>query len=107
MATCLVMPAAPEIERLLQLGARREDIGQTGNESWTVLADPERKRILRGAPEDDVDRVAKRDCVAMVEQLYARRHGRPTEAHASQPLMWAACWRVDQTGAFSRPGRLN
>lgn len=30
-----------EIERLLQLGARRVDIGQTGNESWTVLADPE------------------------------------------------------------------
>jgi predicted enzyme related to lactoylglutathione lyase len=30
-----------EIERLLDLGARRVDIGQTGNESWTVLADPE------------------------------------------------------------------
>jgi predicted enzyme related to lactoylglutathione lyase len=30
-----------EIERLLALGARRADIGQTGNESWTVLADPE------------------------------------------------------------------
>jgi predicted enzyme related to lactoylglutathione lyase len=30
-----------EIERLLQLGARRVDIGQTGNESWVVLADPE------------------------------------------------------------------
>lgn len=30
-----------EIERLLQLGARGVDIGQTGNESWTVLADPE------------------------------------------------------------------
>jgi predicted enzyme related to lactoylglutathione lyase len=30
-----------EIERLLGLGARRVDIGQTGNESWTVLADPE------------------------------------------------------------------
>ena len=32
---------AGEIERLLQLGARRVDIGQTGAESWTVLADPE------------------------------------------------------------------
>jgi predicted enzyme related to lactoylglutathione lyase len=30
-----------EIERLLGLGARRVDIGQTGEESWTVLADPE------------------------------------------------------------------
>jgi predicted enzyme related to lactoylglutathione lyase len=30
-----------EIARLLTLGARRADIGQTGNESWTVLADPE------------------------------------------------------------------
>lgn len=30
-----------EIERILGLGARRVDIGQTGDESWTVLADPE------------------------------------------------------------------
>src|SRR5579872_2216453 len=30
-----------EIDRLLALGARRVDIGQTGAESWTVLADPE------------------------------------------------------------------
>jgi hypothetical protein len=30
-----------EIERILALGARRVDIGQTGAESWTVLADPE------------------------------------------------------------------
>ena len=30
-----------EIERILTLGARRVDIGQTGDESWTVLADPE------------------------------------------------------------------
>ena len=30
-----------EVERLLALGARRVDIGQTGTESWTVLADPE------------------------------------------------------------------
>ncbi len=30
-----------EIDRLLALGARRVDIGQTGNESWDVLADPE------------------------------------------------------------------
>ncbi len=30
-----------EVERVLRLGARRVDIGQTGEESWTVLADPE------------------------------------------------------------------
>ncbi len=30
-----------EIERLLGLGARPVDVGQTGAESWTVLADPE------------------------------------------------------------------
>jgi predicted enzyme related to lactoylglutathione lyase len=30
-----------EIERLVALGARRVDIGQTGEEAWTVLADPE------------------------------------------------------------------
>jgi predicted enzyme related to lactoylglutathione lyase len=30
-----------EIDRLLALGARRVNIGQTGKESWTVLADPE------------------------------------------------------------------
>jgi hypothetical protein len=30
-----------ELRRLLDLGARRVDIGQTGAESWHVLADPE------------------------------------------------------------------
>jgi predicted enzyme related to lactoylglutathione lyase len=30
-----------EIERLLALGACRVDVGQSGTESWTVLADPE------------------------------------------------------------------
>ncbi len=30
-----------EIERLLALGASRVDVGQTGDESWDVLADPE------------------------------------------------------------------
>jgi catechol 2,3-dioxygenase-like lactoylglutathione lyase family enzyme len=30
-----------ELERLLGLGARRADIGQTGEEPWHVLADPE------------------------------------------------------------------
>lgn len=30
-----------ELERLLALGARAADIGQTGTENWHVLADPE------------------------------------------------------------------
>jgi hypothetical protein len=30
-----------ELERLLALGARPVDVGQTGEESWHVLADPE------------------------------------------------------------------
>lgn len=30
-----------ELERLLALGARPADVGQTGEESWRVLADPE------------------------------------------------------------------
>ena len=38
-----------ELDRLLAAGARRADIGQTGNESWHVLADPEGNefRLLR------------------------------------------------------------
>lgn len=32
---------AEELERLLAAGARPADIGQTGDESWHVLADPE------------------------------------------------------------------
>jgi catechol 2,3-dioxygenase-like lactoylglutathione lyase family enzyme len=30
-----------ELQRLLELGATRADVGQTGEESWHVLADPE------------------------------------------------------------------
>ncbi|MFI9809324.1 VOC family protein [Streptomyces sp. NPDC052301] len=30
-----------ELERLFALGARTADVGQTGRESWHVLADPE------------------------------------------------------------------
>jgi hypothetical protein len=30
-----------ELERLVALGARPADVGQTGEESWHVLADPE------------------------------------------------------------------
>ena len=43
-----------EVERILALGATRADIGQSGEESWTVLADPEGNEfcVLRSlAPE--------------------------------------------------------
>ncbi|MEV0284646.1 MULTISPECIES: VOC family protein [unclassified Kribbella] len=30
-----------EVRRLLDLGARHADVGQTGEESWVTLADPE------------------------------------------------------------------
>ena len=30
-----------EVERLLALGATRAEVGQTGEETWVVLADPE------------------------------------------------------------------
>jgi hypothetical protein len=32
---------ADEVGRLLDLGARHADVGQTGEESWVVLVDPE------------------------------------------------------------------
>ncbi|GAA3469798.1 VOC family protein [Nonomuraea roseola] len=32
---------AAELDRLLKIGARPADVGQTGEESWHVLADPE------------------------------------------------------------------
>jgi hypothetical protein len=32
---------AAELERLLAIGAKPADVGQTGTESWHVLADPE------------------------------------------------------------------
>jgi predicted enzyme related to lactoylglutathione lyase len=41
-----------EIERLLSLGARRVDIGQTGAESWTVLADPEGNEFCVVRPKE-------------------------------------------------------
>jgi catechol 2,3-dioxygenase-like lactoylglutathione lyase family enzyme len=41
-----------EVERLLALGARRADVGQTGQEPFVVLADPEGNEfcVLRREP---------------------------------------------------------
>ena len=41
-----------EINRLVALGARRVDIGQTGAESWTVLADPEGNEFCIVRPKE-------------------------------------------------------
>ena len=43
-----------EVERLLGLGARRVDVGQTGQEGFVVLADPEGIEfcVLRREPPD-------------------------------------------------------
>nr|WP_309232067.1 VOC family protein [Micromonospora tarensis] len=42
-----------EIRRLVELGARHVDVGQTGTEPFTVLADPEGNEfcVLDAAPE--------------------------------------------------------
>ena len=45
-----------EIERLLALGARRVDIGQTGAESWTVLTDPEGNEFCVIRPKETLTR---------------------------------------------------
>lgn len=45
-----------EIERLLALGARRVDIGQTGAETWTVLADPEGNEFCVIRPKETLIR---------------------------------------------------
>ena len=41
-----------EVERVVALGARHVDIGQTGDESWVVLADPEGNEFCILAAED-------------------------------------------------------
>jgi predicted enzyme related to lactoylglutathione lyase len=50
--TTSVVDRDAEISRLLTLGARRVDIGQTGQESWTVLADPEGNEFCVVRPKE-------------------------------------------------------
>jgi hypothetical protein len=45
-----------EIERLLVLGARRAGIGQSSEESWTVLADPEGNESCAVRPKKTLTR---------------------------------------------------
>ncbi len=40
-STCVPDDQDTEVERLEALGATRASIGQTGDEDWVVLADPE------------------------------------------------------------------
>jgi predicted enzyme related to lactoylglutathione lyase len=54
--TCSVQDRDQEIERLLALGARRAGIGQTGAESWTVLADPEGNEFCVIRPKETLIR---------------------------------------------------
>ena len=48
-----------EIERLLALGASRVDVGQSGEESWDVLADPEGNEFCVFRPEKSATWTAK------------------------------------------------
>jgi hypothetical protein len=48
--------ACPTSSRLLALGGRRVDIGQTGEESWTVLADPEGNEFCVIRPKETLIR---------------------------------------------------
>lgn len=54
--TTSAVDRAQEIERLLALGARPADIGQTGEESWTVLADPEGNELCVVRPKETLTR---------------------------------------------------
>jgi len=42
-----------EVARMLALGATRVDIGQTGEESWVVMADPEGNEFCILTPRED------------------------------------------------------
>ena len=46
-----------EVDRLLALGATRSDIGQSGDETWVVLADPEGNEfcVLRPLTEEELN----------------------------------------------------
>ena len=43
-----------EIQRIIGLGATRVDVGQRGDESWTVLADPEGNEFCVVRPKADL-----------------------------------------------------
>ena len=75
-----------EIERLLRLGARRVNIGQTGEESWTVLADPEGTNsasCARNQPSSsDARQRAPRTSPYSRSASEQDGRGKPQESHA-------------------------
>jgi hypothetical protein len=48
------------VARLLELGATHADVGQTGEESWVVLADPDGNEfcVLRAFTDDELAQIA-------------------------------------------------
>ena len=52
--------SAAEISRLEALGATHADVGQTGEESWVVLADPEGNEfcVLRAFTAEELAEIA-------------------------------------------------
>jgi predicted enzyme related to lactoylglutathione lyase len=88
-----------EIERLLALGARRADIGQTGAESWTVLADPEgnefcvvrtketltRLGLVTGRRASQVRSAACADAIVSSARGHWRRHQYSCVSHGFRP----------------------
>src|SRR6476646_4451583 len=66
-----------EIDRLRALGARRVDIGQTGAESWTVLADPEGNEFCVVRPKETL--------IGLSGRVPARGSRRPEGVSAETP----------------------
>jgi catechol 2,3-dioxygenase-like lactoylglutathione lyase family enzyme len=56
---------AAEVARLLELGARKADVGQGADVTWVVLADPDGNEfcVLRALPEDELAQVVTTDAV--------------------------------------------
>jgi hypothetical protein len=55
------------LDRLLDLGARRVDIGQTGQEAWEVLADPEGNEFCAFVTDKQHDHLLKTVVIDSVE----------------------------------------
>jgi hypothetical protein len=88
---------AAELERFLGLGARPAEIGQTGEEPWRVLSDPEGDEFCfaQGPPQPAVTAAGLRgfsdaDCSARTAQLWKLAHVSCSVAPASPAI--APCW---------------
>jgi hypothetical protein len=72
-----------EIDRLLALGAHRVDIGQTGAESWTVLADPEGNEFCVVRPKETLIRLGSPSPLRIADRP-CPRHVQATVAHLAR-----------------------